>query len=83
MEDLRTTFRFVDGGFQYGGGGGGGSLRVPAWETTRRRWPAWERPAGPPAATRKESRRGKAAACDSIRELRSLTPVREQFLLQM
>ena len=24
MEDLRTTFRFVDGGFQYGGGGGGG-----------------------------------------------------------
>ena len=23
MEDLRTSFRFVDGGFQYGGGGGG------------------------------------------------------------
>ena len=79
MEDLRTTFRFVDGGFQYGGG----SLRVPAWETTRRRWPAWERPTGPPAAITNESRRGKAAACDSIRELRSLTPVREQFLLQM
>ena len=23
MEDLRTTFRFVNGGSQYGGGGGG------------------------------------------------------------
>ena len=82
MEDLRTTFRFVNGGSQYGGGGGG-SLRVPAWETTRRRWPAWERPAGPPAATREESRRGKAAACDNIRELRSRATVREQFILQM
>ena len=30
--------------------GGGGSLRVPARETIGQRWPAWERPEGPPAA---------------------------------
>ena len=33
--------------------GVGGSLQVPAWETIKGRWPAWERPAGPPAATEK------------------------------
>ena len=30
MEDLRTTFRFVNGGSQYGGGGGGGVPSGPS-----------------------------------------------------
>ena len=50
MEDLRTTFRFVNGGVQYGGGGGG-VPPGPSVGNDQRRWPAWERPAGPPAAT--------------------------------
>ena len=52
MEDLRTTFRFVNGGSQYDGGGGG-SLRVPEWETIREGGQRGKGPQGPPASTEK------------------------------